>query len=156
MKTTHVFSHLQGVVPCAIDAVNPATGRSVLNDRTLEEIQAQYPDAIMESWATYLERKSAALRSRPEEITAARFDYFLGVLPPVAWTSKGDTESFKVAERLSGLMTQICCRIGDRHFALTDSICTPHAEIVRLCEEVLALTTPDAPIARIREVPPCP
>jgi hypothetical protein len=50
-------------------------------------------------------------------------------------TATGDGESFKISERLSGVITAIYVSIGQRYFTFNDDIRLPHREC---CQRVLA------------------
>lgn len=76
------------------------------------------------------DRYEATFKSGPVEITEARFMEMLEVLPPHDWRNTGDAESFKLIERTAGSITGIYARVGRRYFHLSDSITTPHADII--------------------------
>ena len=137
MQSTHVFSHMTGSVPQAIDEVNPVTGKSAIEGETLEQVQKRYPGAIVETWKTYIDRKEAALVEPPVEISEDKYTEMLEVLPPVNWVQRNGTSTFKMSECLSGRITSIYCCIGHRFFTLTDKISLPHDEIVERCRKVV-------------------
>jgi uncharacterized protein DUF1419 len=76
------------------------------------------------------QRFENSFKSDPSEITDERWDYMLGVLPPVGWKNDGKHESFKISERTAGSITAIFVRIDDRYFELSDTITLPHHECV--------------------------
>ena len=113
-------------------------GLSTCYGETLEQVQARYPGAELRDFndalmAEITEAERSAFCHPPQEITEERFWYFLEVLPPVAWVRAGETESFKVSEFTCGQITQICCRIGNKYYGLSDDASLPHAEIVKRC-----------------------
>jgi hypothetical protein len=122
--------HYEGKVIQAIDEIHPQTGRSVINNQTLEEIEARYPGAFVMEWEKYIDLHDEAVKSPPIEISEEKFIEMLEVLPPVNWHREEETESFKMSERLSGSITAILCRVGDRYFQMSDSFFMKHAEIV--------------------------
>lgn len=132
---THAF-YVPGK-PGTIDAVHPVTGRGVWGGQTLEEIQAEYPGAVKESFDVILAAEEDHFRKAPVEVDAARWDYALGVLPPLHWKRTGDAETFKISEMTSGTITAIYCRIGDRYFELSDSVSLTHEQIVEKVRPLL-------------------
>jgi hypothetical protein len=110
----------------------------------LERLTPEYGDSLIilpfdEAW----DRFEATFKSGPVEITAERFDEMLSILPPVAWKTDHDGESFKICERIAGTVTSIFVRIGTRFVTFSDDIRTPHAECCRRARVHLAAT--DAP-----------
>lgn len=74
-----------------IDEINPATGRSVCFDETLEQIQARYPGAAIMEIDAYCQSKAAA-QDTPvvwTECTEEHFNESLEVLPPAIMTKHG-------------------------------------------------------------------
>jgi len=70
-----------------IDLINPATGRSCIENETLEQIQARYPGAEVVNVDEWLTAK-AARQNGPltwDEIDEEKYMYFLECLPPAAW-----------------------------------------------------------------------
>jgi hypothetical protein len=71
-----------------IDGINPSTGRSFINDETLEQIRERYPLAVVMPFDDYMaakaERQNTPIRWEPT--TAEQYDDMLGCLPPIAWT----------------------------------------------------------------------
>lgn len=87
MKTfTHVFA-----VPgesSVIDVVNPATGRSAVNDQTLAEMQQRYPNAARIDWTDWQKARAEEQDTPIEwaETTEEQYNEMLNVLPPAFWT----------------------------------------------------------------------
>jgi len=105
-----------------------------------DRLALQYGDALIvlpfeEAW----DRFETSFKSQPAEIPAARFDEALCVLPPVAWKTDHDGESFKISERIAGTVTSIYVRIGDRYVTFSDDIRTPHSECCRRAAVYLSL-----------------
>lgn len=120
-----------GLIDLAVERNGQLTG--AYSGETLDQIRARYPGAEIGKLGPVAEQTENAFKSGPEEITEERFVEMLGVLPPVQWTNRDGCESFKLSERTSGSITAIFCRIGGRYFTLSDSIATPHADIVARC-----------------------
>lgn len=115
-------------------------------DTKLARHKAAYgPDLIVVPFSEAWDRHEAAVRSEPQEITVDKWDYALNVLPPVSWKNDGDTESFKISERLTGAITAIYVRLGERYFTFNDDIRTPHTECCRRVVLSLAYASPPAP-----------
>lgn len=89
------------------------------------------PDLIILPFAEAYQRHEDAAKTEPEEIAEDRWHYALNVLPPVSWRNTGNGESFKISERITGLITAIYVRINNRHFTFNDDIRTPHDECCR-------------------------
>jgi hypothetical protein len=74
-----------------VDAVNPETGRSVINDETLEQIRLRYPAAVVMAWEDWRSAR-AAEQDTPitwQPITAEQYQDWLEVLPPLCWRDGG-------------------------------------------------------------------
>jgi hypothetical protein len=116
-----------------IDLVDD-NGRSVVRNETLEEIRLRYPGAEIGLFDAVFAHVENSFKSESQEITKEQYWYALEVLPPVAWRINSGEESFKMSEQAYGNITAIYARIGDRYFTLSDSISTPHKEIIRRCK----------------------
>jgi hypothetical protein len=110
-------------------------GLSQVNGRTIEELRAEYPDVMSLSIDEAYARTEAYHRRAPWRITGERWDYMLGVLPPVNWRSGEGGESFMLSERTCGSITAICYREGNEFWEMQDSTRTPHAKIVRMVRD---------------------
>ena len=72
------------------------------------------------SWIDYLAHQQAHYGARPlVEITHARWDEMLNVLPPLDWHRAGGLEVFFMSEFTYGNFTEEFARMGDRYFART-------------------------------------
>jgi len=123
-----------------IDTIKRDSDRSSICNESLEQVQERYPGA--EVWEfeaackiihqlTYTD-----CISPPVEITEARWDEMLNVLPPMKWRNDHSTESFMICEALTLDLRSIFCRLGDRYFEMTNRGGLDHAEIVELCRAV--------------------
>lgn len=103
-----------------VDVVHPATGRSLHFDRTLEEVQAHYPGAVLMPWEDW--RQEQIKRQQTPitwgATTEHQYRYALEVLPPVEWRGGGfllgepyDHDYATGAPRFHGYRQQ-----GYRHF----------------------------------------
>ena len=109
-------------------------GTALQQQARLRALTADYgQDLVVLPFAEACRRQDEAARSGPVEITGARWREALEILPPVGWQNDGARESFKQSERITGMITSIFVRIGDRHFSFADDIRTPHA----LCCEIV-------------------
>jgi len=133
------MSGLQECVTCVYDAETGVFYDMVGDDGLTQygkENAVVYADRIgAKLWAfdEAYEHMNERVRTGPSEITEEQFRDALGELPPEDWCGGGDTESFKCMERLTGQMTTIYCRLGERYFWLTDTFRKPHSEIVVQC-----------------------
>ena len=96
--------------------------RSTINNEDINQIRARYPKAEFGDFDEIYQRIESSFMSDVVEITEAEFIKALEVLPPVGWTTAKGVESFKMSERLVGLITAIYARIGDRYFTFNDKI----------------------------------
>ena len=93
---------------------------------------AEYgPDLVILPFSEAWQRHEDANKTEPEEISEAAWHEALNVLPPVCWRNDGNGESFKLGEPLTGAITAIYVRVGDRHFTFNDDVRTPHNECLR-------------------------
>lgn len=99
-----------------IDLVMP-DGRGAYSHETLEQIRVRYPKAEVVDFAEHCVRAVAGFITEPEEITQERWNYLLGVLPPVRWVRRGGTESFELSERTYADVTLCAVRLGERRYA---------------------------------------
>jgi hypothetical protein len=108
--------------------------------KTIEELAVDYPGVQLGKVSEVHAASCAMFRSAPTEITRERFQEMLELLPPVAWTDRGATETFKMCERTYGPITAIFCRIGDRYYEMSDDIRMPHEKIVAVVVEAMKQT----------------
>jgi len=95
----------------------------------LVKLRSEYgPDLVVVSWEEAWECAEAAARTEPVEINEKAWVYALNVLPPLAWQSTADAESFKVSEPIQGTIVSIYVRLGDRRFTFDDSARLRHEE----------------------------
>ncbi len=104
-----------------IDGINPATGRTRIYGRTLEDVQVEAPGAVSMPLEQFCADK-AARQDTPitwDEITAEQYDYWLECLPPAAW----ENGAFLVGEpsdhhAQSGRPRYQACKAwGGKHYA---------------------------------------
>ena len=115
-----------------LDGVHPVTGKPVWGETDYEG----QPGVERISFDDALARQADHWRSEPSEITKAQFWEMLEVLPPVDWCNWSNSESFKMSERLSGIITGIYVRIGceavgtERYYTFNDDCTMKHDAIV--------------------------
>ncbi|WP_215844878.1 hypothetical protein [Candidatus Pantoea bituminis] len=110
-------------------ALNDGSTVSASTFETLEELQVQYWDmALMtedEADAMFCTRLF-----RPwAEISEARWNDQLNVMPPLDWRSSPAGETFKSSEMYSGRVTHIFARIRGRYFECRDYAWKAHADL---------------------------
>lgn len=103
----------------------------VYGGRTVAELEAKYGTGkvLRATMDEYMKLHDADWRTEPAPISEERWDYYLGVLPPHGWGRTDGVESFKVEETISGRMTTICARKGERFWSFVDYITLPAREI---------------------------
>jgi hypothetical protein len=104
---------------------------------TLEQIRLRHPGAALGEWDDIYAEIEASCKTEPLEINEDEFLKALNVLPPVRWTQRSDSESFKISERLYGSITAIYARLGDRYYTFSDHIALPHDEVVSRITQML-------------------
>ncbi len=74
-----------------VDEINPATGRSVIYGKTLEDVRRHYPDAQVMTIDGYCQSKAAAQDTPIVWLnsTEERYNEMLECLPPAAMNSHG-------------------------------------------------------------------
>jgi len=119
--------------PRVIDVVHVREDGTVVGaygGKTVGEMEAEYGTEVRRGTiAEFRKVHDAAWRTEPEEITEERWDYYLNVLPPQGWGRANGVESFKMVEKLSGEVTVICARRGDRFWSFQDNASLPAHEI---------------------------
>lgn len=133
---THVFySRSENTVIDTCRDTNPP--RSHIQNETLNEIRARYPDAEYIEFEKAIKIIEEKHRLPVREITKEYFWEMLEVLPPAGWKKETGCESFKLSEKWSGNITDIYARIDKRYFTLRDTIFLPHNEIIKRCKEFM-------------------
>lgn len=120
---------------------NPDTGRvydyankqnlSFSEQKTLEQLRQQVsPNLILirEEQAIALQREFH--KTQPEAITEEDYWYFLEVMPPVNYTIRGNSESFKLCERICQDITVIVAKIGSHYYKFQNEINLSHEQII--------------------------
>ncbi len=110
---------VQGLKTC-IDLVRPDTGRSQIENQTLEQIQERYPGATIATLSEWSKAHEQSLCTEPQAITEERFMEMLEVLPPQRWQHGKNCESFELMEHFSGRITSIYVRLGEKYFEFMD------------------------------------
>ena len=130
----------------AIDAVHPNTGRGVYGDRTLDEVRAEYPQAVVCSFDEARSRTNEFHRRPPVRVSAETFTEMLEILPPQDWVVDpvGKCQSFKMSEYYAGDITAIYARVDGRCWEIRDRYDLPHAEIVQMCRDAWRQTCREA------------
>jgi len=98
--------------------------------KTLEDFQHDHPLMMIVDVDQAIAWIEDYYRTEPEEITESYFDFSLEVLPPIQWITRTRCESFKMSERLTGNITGIYARVGNRFFSFNDSIKLDHDAII--------------------------
>ena len=110
---------------------------SYFTGMTLDELQAEYPGAIVGSEDDFLLQMESACITEPEVISAEQYEDALEALPPQDWRGAGSREeSFKFMERYAGRVTSIYARVGANHFRFRDIYTLPHSEIIKRVQAV--------------------
>src|SRR5260370_31699701 len=99
------------IIDDAIDRAGVLVGH--YSGETLEQIRLRHPGAALGEWDDVYAEAEASCKTEPVEITADEFLKALNVLPPVTWTKRIESESFKISEPLYGSLTAIYTRIAD-------------------------------------------
>lgn len=129
-----------GVLPKVIDGVRlDPQGRQVgtYSGETLEQLAARYPGIAIGLAEDITAQREAGMRTDPAPCDREAFMLALEILPPEGWTQRGNGESFKMVERLSGRMTRIYVRTGSRYWTFVDVDTLSHAEIMVRVHAVL-------------------
>ena len=116
---------------------------TLYSGRTLEQMQAEYPDAVVLPWEEAHERERAQFVTQISETTRERFWEMLEILPPCKWTRYEGEESFFVSEAIHSDIHSWFARIGERYFTLDDSCTLTHREIM-LAARAYMLANPAA------------
>lgn len=116
------------IIDAAVDRAGVLVGQ--FSGETLEQIRLRYPGAALGEWDDVYAETEASCKTEPAEITEDKFLKALNVLPPIRWTQRSDSESFKISERLYGSITAIYARVGNRFYTFSDNISLPHDDII--------------------------
>ena len=112
-----------------VDLIHPDDGLTLHYHEDAVAVRGRYPGAERmscdDAWKLVDTAALERYRKDVSEVTEERFMDALNVLPPVGWTTKAGVESFRISERLSGNITDIYARLGERYFKLSDDISLP-------------------------------
>src|SRR5215831_8661644 len=86
--------------------------RSAINNEDLEQIRTRYPKAEFGDFDLIYRQTEESYKTEPVEISEAEYIRALEVLPPLGWNSAKGVESFKMSERLYGIITSIYALVG--------------------------------------------
>ena len=106
-----------------------------ISRESIEQISERYPGAYLDTLSGAIERRNKAMTSAPKKITREQFIAALECLPPMGWTSRGYTESFKMSEFTCGNITSIYARIDERYYHMSDVFTLKHEEIIAMVDE---------------------
>lgn len=108
---------------------------------TAQAMQARYPGLKVGEFDTVLKDKEDFYRDMGIfEIDEDTFIEALECMPPTDWIRTLGGETFKICERLTGNITTIYCRKGDRFFRFYDDIALKQdGVILRLEQGIQAL-----------------
>jgi len=123
----------EGRVPSIIDVCRTDDqGRTVtyFHGMTLDELRKAHPRAELGNIEDVVRMKEDVLKSEPISITEDQYMDALEVLPPLDYQHKGNGNSFKMVERLSGRITTVYARMGDSYWCFNDVDTITHAEIM--------------------------
>lgn len=96
------------------------------------------------SWAEFEKlQKSVLLSDGIMEIDAQKYEEMLSVLPPMNWKRDRGLETFLMSEFLTGSMTHMYARLGDRCFAKLVDVRDKKTWITG--DEILAMPEPTTP-----------
>jgi hypothetical protein len=70
--------------------------------------------------AAYHMQEEQLISREAEEITSSQFFRALEELPPKNWTQIGEIESFMLGEHISGSVTTVYVRVGERFFSMSE------------------------------------
>lgn len=100
--------------------------------KSFAEVRREYPDAVVATFEEASERVAGKLIDAvANPITADAFNDALNMLPPVRWQQFGEVEIFACSEPLYADITTIYVRLGESHFAFSDRMGLPFADIVQ-------------------------
>ncbi|KAF1702909.1 hypothetical protein [Pseudoxanthomonas kaohsiungensis] len=100
----------------------------------LSVLRERFPEAKLYTLSEAVDRIERACITPVREISEAVFDDARDALPPEGWVRSNQAESFKFAERYSGLITTIYARVEDRYFMFHDRCTMRHARIMERVE----------------------
>ncbi len=116
------------IIDNAVDRAGVLVGH--YSGETLEQIRLRHPGAALGEWEDVYAETEASCKTEPVEIREEEFLKALNVLPPVRWTQRTDSESFKISERLYGSITAIYARLAHRYYTFSDNITLPHDDVI--------------------------
>ena len=138
-KTNKVFFD-----PCG-DAIGLCIQDNMLSNgvghysgKTLEDFQHDHPLMMIVDADQAIAWIADYYSSEPQEIESRIFFDMLECLPPIDWRNFGGGESFKMSERITGNITAIYARIGDRYFSFNADIRSTHGAIMAIIKQSAA------------------
>lgn len=141
-RTNLVFWHKTPLarVPSVVDSVvidEAGVQRGLVSGETQAELSDRYPDTQVIDIDGFWHMHNEAHRTPPEVSTEENFTFALECMPPLDWRTVRGIESFKMEERLSGNMTNIHVRKGDRYWTFVDRDALSAEDIALKIEAIL-------------------
>jgi hypothetical protein len=106
--------------------------RSDVNKQTLAEMRARFGYEMVQvgELEDVARASEDAVRTAPVEVNEERWMDMLEVLPPLKWTGRGGTESFRISEMTYNSVTTTFVRIGKRYFEMSERVTVTHEDLV--------------------------
>lgn len=143
-ESTEVFySPSRGVIDVRLDS-----GAGRYSGRDLDSLKAEYGQVEVIGIDDAVERLERKYISAPILIDAEAYREALGQMGPKHWHSGEDSESFQMAEHLSGRVTGVFVRLGTHFLNWNDIAGTPHADLADKARAALPNLLPRAPVTR--------
>lgn len=135
MKKAFYVPRRHGIIDLVIERNGVLVGE--ISGETLEQMRVHWPDVIIDDLDSIENKQQISLMTSPVEIDKDTFVGALNLLPPNKWITRGNEESFKMAEHLLGMITTIYARLDERYFAFNDLCSLPHEVIMIRVRNVL-------------------
>ena len=110
----------------AIDRIENGVGD--YSNKSIEELQRQYPDAFLADQATIRQHTLARYKTEPKRITREYFLEMLEIMPPENWHTGHRSESFNLCEHYTHDIASTFVRIGSDYWEFRDRAGLTHAE----------------------------
>lgn len=97
---------------------------------SIDQLRLRYPGVAVGEMDAIVAEREERLIGEPSEISSEQFHEALEVLPPNDYCENTIGVSFKMAEHLSGDITQVLACVHGRYFAFNDRSTMSHAAIM--------------------------
>lgn len=120
-------------------AVKPGKYICTCSGKDLLAFKSVYPDIDVGEYSELLKQQEQQYITAPQRIDRESFIEALEVLPPLDWTTRNATMTFKSSEFYSGQITAVYARLDGMHYSFRDVASIQHEAIIEKVKASLSI-----------------